>query len=135
MKSEPFRHVHGRRDDHGPARGDTPGASLVIGDRASFQGPGRVVIDGTEKFEIFGIVGIPEHGFFVQEGDVALFFEAHEGAGVLGVGVPVGAANSGSVGAAEFAEFVRVVTLNKAVKLFKTIPTHKHLNLSFIGPI
>ena len=45
----------------------------------------------------------------VEEGDVALLPEAVERAGVVRVGVPVGAAHAGRVRAAQLAELVRVV--------------------------
>jgi hypothetical protein len=87
----------------------SPRTLFVIGHRSSFKSTARIVFNGTEEFEIFRIVGIPENGFLVQEGNVTPLLEAHESTGVLGVRVSVGASDTGSVGAAEFAKFVRVV--------------------------
>ena len=106
LEGKTFGHVHRGRDHHSSARSNAPRTSFVIGDGSTLK---TSVVDRTEKFEVFRIVGVPENCFFVEESDVAFLLEAEEGARVVGVRVAVGAAHAGSVGGAKFAEFVRIV--------------------------
>jgi hypothetical protein len=93
--------------------GNTPRTFFVIQNRSSLQCSIRVVLDRTKELKVIRIFRIPENGFLVKKCDVALFFEAHKGTGIFSVRISVSASDTGSIGSAEFAKFVRIVTLKE----------------------